>query len=69
MSVWIFTSPPLRSGAKLVARQFIRENSTYRKNHSKGSSKDWNFRVYTSNIEVNNNGSLIYNQVNYEPDP
>lgn len=65
----VFTSPPLRSGAKLVARQFIRENSTYRKNHSKGSSKDWNFRVYTSNIEVNNNGSLIYNQVNYEPDP
>lgn len=66
----VHTSPPLRSGVKLVARQFIKENSTYRKNHSKGSTKDWNFRVYISNIEVNNNGNLIFNNlVNYEPDP
>jgi hypothetical protein len=66
----VFTSPPLQSGTTLVARQFIKENSTYRKNHSKGSFQDWNYRVYISNIAVDNNGSLINsNRVNYEPDP
>jgi hypothetical protein len=65
----LFVSPALNSGTSLVARKLVAESSTYRDNHSQGSSQDWKFRVYTSSMAVNNDGTLATNSVNLEPDP
>jgi len=62
-------TPPLSDGTTLVARKFVEESSTYRGNHSQGSYQDWKFRVYISNIAVENNGGLTMSSVKLEPDP
>ena len=61
-------TPPLATGTRLVARKIIHESSTGRGNHSQGSSKNWNFRVYTYSMAVNNNGSLTSQAVSYQLD-
>lgn len=50
--------PELPNGSRLMARLQIFENPTYRSNHSRGSTRDWNFRVYQTSAAVNDNGSL-----------
>lgn len=65
----LFVSPALNDGTSLVARKLVAESSTYRDNHSQGSSQDWKFRVYTSSMAVNNDGTLATNSVNLQPDP
>ena len=62
-------TPPLAAGTKLVARKLVAESSTYRDNHAQGSNQDWKFRVYTSNMNVNTDGSLSFHPVNYQSDP
>jgi len=51
--------PELPTGSRLMARVRIFENPTYRANHSRGSTRDWNFRVYQTSLTVNNDGSLV----------
>lgn len=50
--------PELPRGSQLRARLQIFENPTYRANHSQGSTRDWNFRVYQTSLTVNNDGSV-----------
>ena len=50
--------PELPRGSRLRARLQIFENPTYRANHSQGSTRDWNFRVYQTSLTVNNDGSV-----------
>jgi len=64
-----FSAPPLGDGTLLVARKFVEESTTYRGNHSQGSFQNWKFRVYISNIAVQNDGSLTMFPVKLEPDP
>ena len=63
------TSPALGDGTTLVARRFITESTTYRGNHAQGSFQNWKFRVYTSNVAVENDGSLTMKKVKLEPNP
>jgi hypothetical protein len=62
-------TPPLSDGTDLVARKFVLESSTYRGNHSQGSTQNWKFRVYISNIAVQNDGTLLRQSVKLEPNP
>jgi hypothetical protein len=62
-------SPPLSDGTDLVARKFVLESSTYRGNHSQGSTRSWKFRVYLSNLAVQNDGILSRQSVKLEPNP
>ena len=63
------SAPPLGDGTLLVARKFVEESTTYRGHHSQGSFQDWKFRVYISNVAVENDGSLTMFPVKLEPDP
>jgi hypothetical protein len=62
-------TPPLSTGTRLVARKLVAESSTFRDNHAQGSFQNWKYRVYTSSMAVNNDGSLTAHAVNYHPDP
>jgi len=62
-------SPPLGDGTSIVAKRFIVESTTYRGNHAQGSYQDWKFRAYTSNVAVQNDGSLTTFSVKLEPNP
>ncbi len=62
-------SPPLGDGTSIVAKRFIDESTTYRGNHAQGSYQDWKFRAYTSNVAVQNDGSLTTFSVKLEPNP
>src|ERR1041384_6809384 len=50
--------PELPRGSRLRARLQIFENPTYRANHSRGSTRDWNYRVYQTSLTVNADGSV-----------
>ena len=50
--------PELSTGSRLMARVRVLENPTYRAHHSRGSTRDWNFRVYQTSLTVNNDGSI-----------
>ena len=50
--------PELPRGSRLRARLQIFENPTYRANHSRGSTRDWNYRVYQTSMTVNADGSV-----------
>ncbi len=50
--------PELPLGSRLMARLQILENPTYRANHSRGSTRNWNYRVYQTSQTVNADGSL-----------
>jgi hypothetical protein len=62
-------APPLSDGTSLVARRFITESSTYRGNHSQGSTQNWKMHIYTTNVGVRNDGTLTRQPVKLEPDP
>ena len=65
-----FTAEPgLPDGTQVVARKFIGENPTYRNHHKTGSTRDWNFRAYISNLEVGNDGTLTAYSVTAGPNP
>jgi hypothetical protein len=53
----MLTLPELPRGSRLMARLLIFENPTYRANHSSGSTRNWNFRVYQTSSTVNADGS------------
>jgi hypothetical protein len=61
--------PPLRSGTALVARKLVKEHSTLRRDHRKGSIRNWNYRIYISNLEVDNNGRVIPEKIEADANP
>lgn len=65
----LMRTPPLSAGTQLVARKLVEESSTFRGNHAQGSFQNWNYRVYTTSMSVNNDGSLTGQSVNYQTDP
>lgn len=50
--------PEIPRGSRLMARFQIFESSTYRSNHSRGGTRNWNYRVYQTSREVNVDGSV-----------
>lgn len=53
----ILLLPEQPRGSRLMARLLIFENPTYRANHSSGSTRNWNYRVYQTSSMVNADGS------------
>lgn len=47
----------LNAGDKIVIRRKIREGVHYKGSHNYLSNSNWNFRVYITNVRVNNDGS------------
>lgn len=45
------------AGTQIVIRKRVHENQTYRDRHSLGSTRNWNYRVYISNLRVNPDGT------------
>jgi len=50
--------PELPRDSRLMARFQIFESPTYRANHSRGGTRNWNFRVYQTSRAVNVDGSV-----------
>jgi len=49
---------PLNVGDHIIARKLFEESSTYRNNHRRGSTQNWNYRVYLTTVTVNNDGTV-----------
>jgi hypothetical protein len=65
----LVVTPALNAGTELITRKFVTESATYRSDHSKGSNQNWKYRVYITNMAINNDGSSKGDAVKVEPDP
>ncbi|MBS1701897.1 MAG: hypothetical protein JST12_09570 [Armatimonadetes bacterium] len=53
------TLTPITSASQLIARSRIHEQDYYRSHHSDDSTQNWNYRVYQTNVRIDNSGTAI----------
>lgn len=51
----------ITTASVLIARQKIHEQNYYRSRHDWNSTQNWNYRVYLTNLDVQNNGVMLPN--------
>jgi hypothetical protein len=54
---------PLTTADDIIARKRVFEHRSHRANHSAGSSQNWNYRVYNTSAQVNNDGTITSHPV------